>query len=58
MQFTPAAQHHIDQAAAALETGDYDTAHTYLDAAADTTPQDRILLAFIIHTTRHHRDHN
>jgi uncharacterized protein HemY len=54
MQFTPAAQHHIDQAAAALETGDYTLAHQHLDAAADTTPEDRILLAFIINATRQH----
>jgi hypothetical protein len=59
MQFTPTAQHHIDQAAAALTAGDYNTAHHHLDNVVEHgTDQDRILLAFIVGATRHHCDHN
>lgn len=56
MQFTPTAQHHIDQATAALEARDYDGAHQHLDNVLEHgTDGDQLLLAFIVEATRTHR---
>ncbi len=53
--FSPEAQAHADQAAAAIKAGDLDAAHQHLDAVADTSPTDRLILGDFIEATRQHR---
>lgn len=50
--FTPAARVHADQAAAAIEAGDWRAAEEHLNAVADASPADRIVLGAAIHATR------
>ncbi len=51
-EFSPEARALADRAAAAIEAGDLDAAHRHLDAVADTSPTDRLILGVIAHATR------
>ncbi|WP_159106694.1 hypothetical protein [Streptomyces rishiriensis] len=51
-EFTPEARAHADQAVAAIEAGDWAAAEEHLNAVADSSPADRIVLGAVIHETR------